>query len=788
MAEEKRQNTKSLWRNIRELHVEKRRAFWLMKLLEALFLVIFTAGLFGHNRVYEFGGEDMEARLGAYSQELGGISSEQAQGKTGDLAVFEGISLPAGVYQVALHYESDTDLENICTVTNEGAGYKALLTNGEHLYSGLTRTDFTMWVKEDLDEIAVHAAYNGVGSLTVTGLTITETNAMSRIGIFMVLCMFLLADIIYITCLYDKNYSIPQENRNVAFCLAILTVLASVPLCVDSLLNSGDLMFHLLRVEGIRDAAASGQFPARIAPKWQQGYGYAASVFYGETLLYIQAFFRAVGFTVMTSYRLFLLLMNTATVLVSYVCFRKLFRDRYAGVLCSMLYTLSVYRIYKTYGVGAYGEICAMLFLPVIVYGFYRVFTQEVSEPSYKRSWIPLTIGFTGLVQSHMLTGELAGLFTILLCVILWKKVLRKETFLALAKTVVYTCLLSAWFLVPFADYMLTGDFQIQHVSARTIQEMGLYLGHLLTVFPIAGDNIYYEEHGMYQSHPAAIGIALLAGLAVWWFLRLSHKCGRLKKEETAIGRIASLFAVLAMVMSLSAFPWNRIQFLNPITETLVSSLEFPHRFLTIATLMLTLVAGVAAKWFLQSPRKELQVLYFSGIAGLVLVSSVYLMNDMVFSTEFTRIYNPEGMGTGYVSSGEYLPYGTDTSLLTYKGPESEENIVVEGYEKNGLTVDVNCANTSDREGAMELPLLYYKGYTAYDLETGNAIPVIDGNNHAVTVAVPAGYEGTVRTEFRSPWYWRGAEIISLLSFLVLLGSRWAGKHKKWGKHISKVR
>ena len=41
--------------------------------------------------------------------------------------------------------------------------------------------------------------------------------------------------------------------------------------------------------------------------------------------------------------------------------------------------------------------------------------------------------------------------------------------------------------------------------------------------------------------------------------------------------------ALAAMLLSLSLFPWDKIQFLNDITETLVSSIQFPNRFLTIA-------------------------------------------------------------------------------------------------------------------------------------------------------------------------------------------------------------
>ncbi len=98
-------------------------------------------------------------------------------------------------------------------------------------------------------------------------------------------------------------------------------------------------------------------------------------------------------------------------------------------------------------------------------------------------------------MQSHLLTGEQAGAFTILLCLILIKKVFRKETFCSLAKTVIYSVLLSAWFLVPFADYMLRGDFVIQHVSGRVIQYRGLYLTNLLFTFFRNGYNVFYSDN-----------------------------------------------------------------------------------------------------------------------------------------------------------------------------------------------------------------------------------------------------------------------------------------------------
>lgn len=768
------------WRKVKGLQLWKQRSFLLLAAVELVLLAAAIAGLFGRDKIYEYGPEDMKANFGVFSGELGGYTVDASMGQRGNLVDFNGIALPKGVYRVSLHYSTDADSRNMCTVTDDTVGYGALRTNGQLLYAAHSRTDFRMWLLEDTSQMIVHAVYEGEGSLTVTGLTIYETNEWNRMALFILVIIMLLVNGGYLYAQYDRRYRISKQDKNVAFGLGVILLFSSLPLCVDYLIGSGDLIYHLMRVEGIRDSLMYGQFPNRIAPEWQQGYGYASPVFYGETVLYLAGLLRAVGFTVLTSYQFFILIVNAATVLVSYYCFQKVFGEKYIGLLCSMLYTMSVYRIYKTYKSGSLGETLGMLFLPFLIYGFYRIFTQDIKSREYRTSWLPLTIGFTGLLQSHLLSGELAGAFTILLCIGAWKKVFRRETFLNLAKTVIYSCLLSAWFLVPFLDYMLTGDFVIHNVSARRIQERGLYPAHLLYANPVQGGTVFFRENGMYRSDPMGIGIALLAVLVTGLCLLYFRRWKDWKHPLKALGAVSCGFAVLACVLSLSAFPWDKIQFLNGLTQTLVSSLQFPNRFLTIATVLLTGVAGVIAKWLLDSGRRRELAAFGAGMTVLVVISSVYLLNDIMYTVNPTRIYNSQGMGTGYIAGAEYLPYGTDASVFTYREPVAEENILVEGYEKKGFTVDVSCSNNSGREGFLELPLLFYKGYTAFDMDTGEKLPVYAGNHSAVSVAVPAGYQGSIRTTFQSPWYWRAGEAVSVATFVVLAVLTW--RKRKPGK------
>ncbi len=759
-----------IWRKLRELHLLKRRTYQIVFVVEILLIIVGIAGLFGKNTVYEYGPDDATLHFGEYSEQAGGYVAGPEVATTGHLVDFQNISLPRGYYEVSLKYDTDVNYANMCTVTVLDAGYRKCLTNGANLFAELDHTQFGMWLLEDSENVIIHAVYNE-GTLAVKGLTITRTNALDRMWLFTVLCAILALDGMLLFREYDIQFGVEKKKKIVMFGIGVLTLLSSLPVLADYVVSSGDIGYHLLRAEGLKDGFLSGQFPVRISPKWLEDYGYASAVFYPETMLIPLGLLRILGFSVTASYRIYMVFINFLTVVAAYWCFGKMFQNEYVGLLCSMLHTFSMYRIFNTYTKGSLGETMAMIFLPFIVYGFYRVFTEDCSRKEYQWCFVPLTVGFCGLINSHILSCELVGGFTILLCMILWKKVFRKETFQVLAKTVLWSGLICLWFLIPFLDYMITGNFVIHNVSARTIQSRGLYLSHLL-MLPFAGGSTVFDENGMINTAPVGIGFTLLCVLLIWCFLlflkgRKGLEQGPLQKKEVSFGIIAGCFAGLAMFMSLNVFPWDRIQSMHPVLATLVSSLQFPTRVLTIANVLLVALAGVVLKFILESEKESWKVAAVCCVCGLTVMTGIFTMSQQLFTTGFMRVYNIEGMAYGYIAGAEYLPYGTDQSKLTHKGPVAGEGVMIEGYEKSALQVDVNCY--ANKEGELVLPLLYYKGYRAYDLETMQEMEVMDGENHSVAVKVPANYTGTIRTLFVSPWYWRVAELISLISVVAYL-------------------
>lgn len=105
-----------MYQRLRALHLGKKKGLWLLAAAELVLVLIGIAGLFGKNAVYEFGTDAMEVNFGRKTEEADGYKTDDSDGQIGNMVDFNHISLPAGVYRICLHYETDTDMKNMCTV------------------------------------------------------------------------------------------------------------------------------------------------------------------------------------------------------------------------------------------------------------------------------------------------------------------------------------------------------------------------------------------------------------------------------------------------------------------------------------------------------------------------------------------------------------------------------------------------------------------------------------------------------------------------------------------------
>ena len=765
------------------------KKFRLLLLLEALLLLAGIAGLLPGNRLVA-DENSMEIALGGgeYLAEKQGYYIDGNYGYNGTFLTARPGKLRPGVYSLQVIFEADENVEADFGIESGSGKFRNLLSNLVVIYGGTGEQTCQFYVCGTDDSANITVNYRGEGSFLLKEIKLIHTNAGSRILICLILCGSVLANTLIMLYCYGQRYPVPFEKKLVWFGIPGLACLASVPIFVDYMIKGADSAFHWMRIEALAQSISQGIIPARVEAMWLYGHGYANSIFYCDTFLVFPALLRLIGFDMNIVYNTYVFAVNLATALIAYLCFKGCFKDSRVGMFGSMLYILAPFRIYNMYKRAAVGEYTATMFFPVLVYGFYRIFTDDPNEKGYKRNWLILTLGYSGLIQSHVLSCEIAGAFTLILCLILIKKVFCRQIFMELVKAVGGTILLNLWFLVPFLDMMASGQYYYSRKVGNMIQNRGILPAHIFYTMQAAGSSSNFDIRGLLDTEPIGIGIAILSGAGAFWLIRAFLRDKRDKKQERA-AMIAFSTGIFALLASTCYFPWDAIQSWNKVTAMLVSMLQFPTRLINVSVICMTFAACAGAALILKSGDRFWKNTYFVILCGIALVFSLYQTNDILMKKEdIIRLYTVENMGHSSIMQGEYLPEGAERAF-SYHGAVPSEGVEVISFEKENLDT-VTRVNTSSGQGEywLEFPMLCYKGYRAQDAETGERFAVQAGNNQEVRVLLPAGYSGALHVWYAGMWYWRVAEGVSLLSFILIfyfelrqkrINFRFSGKSKE---------
>lgn len=454
----------------RETEIFKNHKMRILLCVELVLVIIGVVGLFGSKGVV-VGTEEMSRLLG------------------------EGVPLPAGVYTARLYYEAEEDNVNAFGVTVGQSFYKTLLCNYVPTYRGANVQECQFYLLDSVEDLRVDVPGDGDSSLRIDSVEIIAGTEGSRIYLFWVIVLSLAVDGICAMALRHRKCPIPISKRIVMAGIPLVSLAASLPVMVDYLLWGTDLTYYLLRIEALTWRISNGELMARIGSWWLGGHGYADSVFCGETFLFLPAMLRIWGFHPGSAYRIFVAAVNLATAWISYMSFYRCFRNRYVGMLGCVLYVLLPYRLDSIYKFAAVGECTAMVFLPLLVWGFYRIYTEDVSRKGYLWNWVVPTAGFSCLIQSDLLTCGIAAVAAIAMCLVLWRKTFRRKTLGVLSLTALVTLAVNAWFLVPWIDFMASGRL--------------------------------WALHGGLQSPARLMGVAGLCGIVVACFLGLRVLHGR---------------------------------------------------------------------------------------------------------------------------------------------------------------------------------------------------------------------------------------------------------------------
>ena len=556
--------------------------------------------------------------------------------------------------------------------------------------------------------------------------------------------------------------------------LVIITILACLPLFIHGIeAHFGqDLGFHLNRIEGIVTELKAGHFPVKMESFWMDGYGYPVPIYYGDILLYIPALLRLMGIGVVTSYKCYVILITFATVLIAYLCFKKIFVRYDIALALSLILSSASDRLENVYIRAAVGEYTAMAFYPIILLAMYLIYTsnKEIDRKEIIKNATLLALGVTGLVNTHILSLEIVGIVLIIFCLIKFKKTFTGKTILTFLLSGVEIVIVNLFFIIPFVDYFVNVDANINNVvgNARTIQDSGMYLWEYFSFFKMPFSNVEGVGDGRLLVTPGIVCILSIVSAIILW----------VRKKATKSMKAIILSSIVLMFLSSRYFPWNFLA-KNLKVGDFLAQVQFPWRYIGIVLVLLTWLAGLVIE---KLDKKVLVGIAYTAIILATVTTDIWFTVSYKTYAELKCFEEAEELDTFDMGFIEYLRANTiredftNTVDVSYKNSETGD-IVTQRYDANiGTPNHMTYRNgyeakyeiIAPKGSNVTFPIVNYKGYKAYDKDD-NLLDIEDGDNDLLKIDFDDGYEGEIYITFEQPAIWIVAEIISLIGIVLLI-------------------
>lgn len=561
-------------------------------------------------------------------------------------------------------------------------------------------------------------------------------------------------------------------KKDLLFVVIILfaSILVSLPLTKPGLHVAHDDQ-QVVRLYLFDKALREGQFPVRWVDELGFGFGYPLFVFYPPLVYMIGELFHLGGFGFITSIKLVFFFSILASGISMYILVRELY-SRIPALISAVFYILAPYRAIDIYIRGALAESTSFVWLPLILWSFYKLFQTG--------KWIHIYLSAIFLALL-MITHNLIFLpFMIILAIyllfLIWQSPDKKLFMVYCLWSIVISLGLSAFFWIPA---IIEKKFTI--VDQLLLVNLANYNIHF--VYPQQLWNWPWgfggSAEGLTDGISFKIGKLHILVSIVAVVLAISHLLKNRDRSKLILHN--SYFIILIFVLFLfSAFMTTFYS--KPIWGLIpaLRYLQFPWRFLTFTTLFSSILAG-AMIYFFRIPILKMML-------PVPLLLLIFAFNLKLFKPQFYRIDLTDKGATESVlinwevsrSSFEYLPSGVElyksdlgTNLPNIKKEEIPHNRLeivsgtaqIKNLKSSPSKVEFEL-DSKDR-AVVQANIFNFPGWL---VKVNNKSVQIDNNNKLklITFSVDKGTP-QIKIEFKNTFVRFLANTVSLFSIILLV-------------------
>ena len=678
----------------------------------AAFIVIVIMGTFLNTRVddeREYTYDDYISIPDTIDDSDGIVTVHEDSGLiAGDtIAEIPEMHVDAGEFTIDVEHQNEYDLEAVIydgEVELERFVLPAAELNTSHAFSS----------DESLYRLRIAFLYNGSGVAVIKrsilhskGLFYTDTVFYALMLVIGGLLM------VYIILRYDI-LALPLRDKLFWGILVLFLIWINYPFYRPMIL-AHDIMSHMSRIEGMMDEIKHGQFPVMMYTDGLGGKGTVA-ILYPNLFLYIPVLLRIIKVSPDGAIRAAYMIINYTTCGTAFYAGKRLFNDRYKALCFMILYVLLPYRTLTMTWRWAYGEALAMIFIPLVVVGWYEILLGD------KRKWMILTIGISGILQSHIL----AFVFTLAVCLVIGvcfiDRLIKERRLISLILAAATSIFFNLWFIGPFVYYYFSDvDYYLQMVRPQFTED----LYHASRIFQVSKE----------ASFVAGAGLLLLVAVAIWIHISDSYR-----NRYMRFSLVCIIAGIMLTLMELKSFPWMSLQKIEGISR-IIGMIQFPFRFSLIGQTFL-LIGSIMTLFVVQRSEKMMKI--------IMMIATILIFIQSYNTVQSYLEANPdEGIDWetarfepntyGYISY-DYIPTDYDEEGFpdTVVGSGANVSDFWHDHMNSGFSY------ASDRDAYVDIPLFYYKGYRAYD-EDGKELEIIKGDSANMRIELPDS-RGTVKS------------------------------------------
>lgn len=367
------------------------------------------------------------------------------------------------------------------------------------------------------------------------------------------------------------HFSHNERTGHIINCIIFLfiSIIIVLPFIkTGTIFAHSDWGFHSSRVEQIYLNLKRGHLFTYIATDTFNHSGSANFLFYPYVFLYPWALLRFI-FSPVTAFYLYVMLLFFCTMIIAYFSMFSWSKSKSRAFIFALLYQVVPYHLYLTIGNTVLGEAQAYSFLPLVIFGTYFLLENN----RFKMLVCGLTlVGYCHIVSVVMLLEAMAAI-TILWLLFNWPVAQQKLVKICFKyiQAGLITIVLSIGVITPFF-FEYNGLFRPQSMIGFLVN-FGQFSQNALS-------NQVVNNGG--------IGLILFIALFIGWY--------HVRSQYLMISYILGVFF---SILSTNIFPWH---FLNDSIFTVV---QFPYRYLSIASVFLSIAGTNIVKIILSKKNKQ---------------------------------------------------------------------------------------------------------------------------------------------------------------------------------------